>query len=336
MTRYLAIHLSSQAVAEVSPNGATMMNTDNISELALATGPDFDFVLEGERLFAEGRLEEARAMFQAAADHCPGNAMAWNNLAVVAISEDNDRQAENYLRQALEVRSDMLEARFNLVEIYSLRSQWPKAAKELHRILERHPADLPAIRRLAQVYISMGQPDKARELMEDPDNMGAIKSFIDSLWLGIKYYAMADDLSPREKLEKYTGAILKFLDGQGGRSRRYRLVSFDPDQGREVSLEGFFESFYYKERPGLSLGESEGDQAGLVLTIGENEDWLFFREVLRAEMKAEGGCLGDFTQTRKVMRREARLAKYSLPATLKYFQDNVGPCDCHALRAVLV
>jgi len=312
------------------------MNTDNTSELAPAAAPDFNYVLEGERLFGEGRLEEARTMFQTAADHCPGNALAWNNLAVIAISENNDRQAESYLRQALEIKGDMLEARFNLVEIYCLRNQWPKAAKELHRILELHPADLPAVRRLAQVYISMGQPDKARELLEDPDNMGAMKSFIDSLWLGIKYFAMADDLSPREKLEKYTGAILKFLDGQDGRSRRYRLVSYDPDQGREVSLEGFFDSFYYKEGPGLSQSEGGDDQAGLVLTIGENEDWLFFREALRAEMRAEGGCLGDFTQTRKVMRREARLAQYSLPATLKYFQDNVGPCDCHVLRAVLV
>lgn len=316
-----------------------MMNTDNTTELSPPPVPGFDYVLEGERLFGEGRLEEARALFQAAADHCPGNAMAWNNLAVIAISENDDRQAESYLRQALEIKGDMLEARFNLVEIYCLRSQWPKAVKELQRILERHPADLPAVKRLAQVYISMGQPDKARELLEDPENMGAMKGFIDSLWLGIKYYAMADDLSPREKLEKYTGAILKFLDGQGGRSRRYRLVSYDPDQGREVSLEGFFEAFYYKERPGLSQGggpDDEEDAAELVLTIGEHEDWLFFREALRAEMKAEGGCLGDFTQTRKVMRREARLMNYSLPATLKYFQDNVGPCDCHVLRAVLV
>lgn len=314
-----------------------MMNMDNNTELSPAPTPGFDYVMEGERLFGEGRLEDARIMFQAAADHCPGNAMAWNNLAVIAITENNDRQAESYLRQALEVKGDMLEARFNLVEIYCLRSQWSKAAKELHRILEQHPADLPAVRRLAQVYVSMGEPDKARELLEDPDNMGAMKSFIDSLWLGIKYYAMADDLSPRDKLEKFTGAILKFLDGQGGRSRPYRLVSYDPDQGREVSLEGFYDAFYYKETPGLSQSEGESDdQAELVLTIGENEDWLFFREALRTEMKAEGGCLGDFTQTRKVMRREARLMKYSLPATLKYFQDNVGPCDCHVLRAVLV
>lgn len=314
-----------------------MMNMDNNPANAPSPAPEFDHVLEGERLFGEGRLEEARAMFQMAADICPGNALAWNNLAVIAMTENNDREAERCLRQALEIKGDMLEARFNLVEIYCLREQWPKAVRELNRILERHPADLPAIKRLAQVYVSMGEPDKAMALLEDSHNLGAMKAFIDSLWLGIKYYAMADELSPREKLEKFTVAILKFLDGQDGRSRRYRLVSTDPDSGREVGLEGFHQAFYYKETPQLSqAGDDDSDPAELVLTIGDHEDWLFFQDALRAEMRAEGGCLGDYTQTRKVMRREGRLVKYSLSATLKYFQDNVGPCDCHVLRAVLV
>jgi hypothetical protein len=197
------------------------------------------------------------------------------------------------------------------------------------------PGDLAATRRLAQVYVNMGQPDKAREILDDSKNLGAMKSFIDSLWLGIKYYALADEYTARDKLEKYTGAVLKFLDGQDGRSRRYRLVSDDPDTGEVVALEGFFENLYYKESPSFTINAETGG-GDLVLTIGDNDDWHFFREMLRNEMKAEGGCLGDFTQTRKVMKREARLVKYDLNATLKYFQDNVGPCDCHVVRAVMV
>jgi hypothetical protein len=53
-------------------------------------------------------------------------------------------------------------------------------------------------------------------------------------------------------------------------------------------------------------------------------------------MRAEGGCLGDFTQTRKLLKNDGRFSKYDLEATLKYFQANVGPCDCHVHRAVLV
>jgi hypothetical protein len=195
---------------------------------------------------------------------------------------------------------------------------------------------MPAIKRLAQVYIQAGQPERARELLSGSESMGAMRSFIDSLWLGIKYCALADDLSARDKLEKFTVSLLRFLDGQDGRSLRYKLVATDPETGRETVLEGFHDAFYYKEAPGLNMAAGDNRESALVLTIGEHEDWAFFRETLRGEMRAEGGCLGDFTQTRKVLRREARLAKYNLEDTLRYFRDNVGPCDCHVLRAVLV
>ncbi|MDL2226865.1 tetratricopeptide repeat protein [Deltaproteobacteria bacterium OttesenSCG-928-M10] len=311
----------------------------NKAENVQSPAAEFDHVTEGERLYAEGRVDEAKAMFQAAAEYCPGNAMAWNNLGVLAMNSGEDRLAENYLRQALEVRNDLLEARFNLVEIYGFRGQWNRAARELQKVLEIKPADLPTTKRLAQVYLNMGEADKAQSLLSESKGLGAMKAFIDSLWLGIKYFSMADDLSARDKMEKFVGAVLKFLDGHDGRGPRYKLVSTDQETGEEVVLEDFYDSFYYKEGPSMTLaGEAGGEKSGpeLVLTIGDHDDWNFFREALRAEMRSEGGCLGDFTQTRKVFRHESRLAKYSLPATLKYFQDNVGPCDCHVLRAVLV
>ena len=292
-------------------------------------------VAEGEELFRAGRVDEARARFQAAAEACPGNAMAWNNLAVIALAEGDEAGAEDFLNQALEIKGDFLEARWNLVEIHCLREGWAKAARELQKILEFKPSDLPAVKRLAQVYVQSGQPARAKTLLEESESMGAMRSFVDSLWLGIKFYALDDDLSPRDKLEKFVVSILKFLDGQDGRSLRYKLVGVDPETGRETVMEGFQDAFYYKEAPGLAAPDDR-EESALVLTIGEHEDWNYFREALRREMRAEGGCLGDFTQTRKILRREGRLSRYNLKDTLKYFSDNVGPCDCHVLRAVLV
>lgn len=301
-------------------------------------GPAGNPVLEGERLFNEGRIEEARAVFQAAVDNCPGDALAWNNLAVLAMAESEPKEAEKYLRRALEVRSDFLEARYNLAEVYCQQAEWRKAERELKAILRLKPSEILAIKRLAGMYMDSGQADKAQALLDDSGNMGAMKAFIDSLWLGIKYCAMQDELSVRDKLEKYTSAVLRLLDGLDGQSRRYKLVSVDPDSGEETVLEDFYKSFYYKESPSplVNRQDSGPDSLKLVLTIGDHEDWHLFREALRAEMRAEGGCLGDFTQSRKVLRQENNLTKYDLEATLKYFQDNVGPCDCHALRAVLV
>lgn len=297
-----------------------------------------DLIAEGEDLFAQGQLPEAKALFLKATIECPGNAFAWNNLAVIALMEGDDVKAEKLLRQALEVQGDYLDAYHNLTEIYLRRGNLKKAAKELTRILEFKPSDLPTLKRLAGIYIDLEQPEKAQELLGRFKGSGAMKNFVDSLWLAIKFYAMADDLSSRDKLEKLMVAVLKYLDGYDGRSPRYKLVVTDPETEKDVVLEDFYDSFYYRESPShtVSVGENHPSKNILVLTIGEHEDWEFFKQTLRKEMKAEGGCLGDFTQTRKVLRREPGLTKYDLTATLQYFRDNVGPCDCHVLRAALV
>ncbi|MDR1872843.1 MAG: tetratricopeptide repeat protein [Deltaproteobacteria bacterium] len=292
-------------------------------------------ILEGERLFAEGRIEEARAQFQLAVDLCPGNVQGWNNLAVVSLTSELLPEAEKCLKKALEMKPDFLEARFNLAEVYAMGGRWTKAAKELKKILEYRPDDLPTVKRLAQVYLEMGDTEAAKAILEDSDNLGATRAFIDSLWLGIKFYAMADGLTTRAKLEKLLFAVLKLIDGQEGRSQVYRLVGQDPDSGRTVTLENLSDHFYYKESKEIQR-EADYKPVQLILTVGENEDWEAFHKALKNEMRAEGGCLGDFTQTRKILRSKERFQKYDLPATLEYFRANIGPCDCHVVRAVLV
>ncbi|MDR1545761.1 MAG: tetratricopeptide repeat protein [Deltaproteobacteria bacterium] len=294
-----------------------------------------DLVQEGERLFNEGQLEEAKALFQRAVDLCPGDVHAWNNLGVVSLTEGLSTEAKSSLKRAVEIKPDFLEARFNLAEVLALEGRWAQAAKELETILTFRPDDLPALRRLAKVYVNLGRPDKAKMLLDNSDNVGAMKAFIDSLWLGVKFFTVADGLSTRERLEKLMLAVLKLVDGQDGRSQRYRLVGRDSVSGREVELENLAENFYYQETRELCEQVASG-KPELVLTIGDHQDWKDFREALKKEMKAEGGCLGDFTQTKKVLKRDGRFAKYDVEATLQYFRANVGPCDCHVFRAVLV
>jgi Tfp pilus assembly protein PilF len=298
--------------------------------------PDgLNHVLEGEKLFELGLIDEAKALFREAVELCPGNVQAWNNLAVAAVTQGQTDEAKRFLRQAIEIKPDFLEARFNLAEIHCMDGKWPQAAKELQAILAFRPEDLPTLKRLAQAYVNMGQPDKAKKLLDNSDNVAAMKAFIDSLWLGIKFFTLAEGLTTRERLEKLMLAVLKLIDGQDGRSQVYRLVGADSESGREIALQGLSEHFYYQESQ--ELGEArEAGKPELILTIGDNDDWVAFRDALRNEMRAEGGCLGDFTQTKKILRGDGRFGKYDIEATLKYFQANVGPCDCHVLRAVLV
>jgi hypothetical protein len=297
--------------------------------------PAADPVKAGEELFAAGDLDGAEALFRKAAEECPGNFQALNNLAVTALARGDRKAAAGYLRGAVEIKPDFLEARLNLAEIWGLEGKWPRAARELERVLDFRPGDLPALKRLAQVYVNMGEPEKARGLLEGSEGLSAVKAFIDSLWLGIKFFSMAEGLSAKERLEKLMFAVLKLIDGQDGRSMAFRLVGTDPGTGRETSLERLSESFYYKEPEGLSAAAGERPPA-LVLTVGDHADWEIFHGALRSEMRAEGGCLGDFTQTRKVLRQTAELQKYDIDETLAYFRANVGPCDCHVVRAVLV
>ncbi|MDR2405584.1 MAG: tetratricopeptide repeat protein [Deltaproteobacteria bacterium] len=300
------------------------------------TPETINHVKEGERLFNSGDLEGAVEMFRQAIEECPGNFHALNNLAVVAITRQEYQKALGYLRSAIELKPDFLEGRFNLAELYGLLEKWSKAAKEFQAILEFKPDDLPTIKRLAHVYVKMGELEKAKKILDGSGNLGAMKAFINSLWLGIKFYSMAEGLSTRDRLEKLMFAVLNLIDGQDGRSLVYRLVATDPDSGQELVLQNLSENFYYQESSELGDATADKDKEELILTIGDHDDWKLFHSALKAEMQAEGGCLGDYTQTKKVFRNHPELKKYDLNLTLKYFQANVGPCDCHVLRAVLV
>ncbi|MDR1165040.1 MAG: tetratricopeptide repeat protein [Deltaproteobacteria bacterium] len=296
-------------------------------------------VLEGETLFGAGDLAGADRLFKELIEECPGNVQALNNLAVVALARGERDAARGYLREAVAINPEFLEARYNLAEIYALEEKYAKASAELKAILRFKPDDIPTVKRLAQIYLKMGDGQKAQELLGGSGNLRALKGFIDSLWLGVKFYAAADGLSARERLEKLMLAVLKLIDGQDGRSQVFRLVGEDPETGEKVVLEKLAESFYYQEsREFAEAARAAGDEeAGeLILTVGEHEDWRLFHRKLRDEMRAEGGCLGDFTQTKKVLRRNPEFQKYNLELTLRYFLNNVGPCDCHVLRAVLV
>ncbi|MDR2386314.1 MAG: tetratricopeptide repeat protein [Deltaproteobacteria bacterium] len=311
------------------------INNETEKGLPVELTEELNQVLEGEKLFELGLIDQAKELFQAAVEVCPGNVQAWNNLAVAALTQGDSAQAKRFLKQAIELKPDFLEARFNMAEIHCLDGKWSQAAKELQTILTFRPEDLPTLKRLAHVYVNMGEHDKAKKLLDNSDNVGAMKAFIDSLWLGIKFFTMAEGLTNRERLEKLMLAVLKLIDGQDGRSQVFRLVGTDSESGREVVLQGLSEHFYYQEAKELN-DEVAPNKPELILTIGNNQDWEVFREALREEMRAEGGCLGDFTQTKKILKNDSRFAKYHIEATLKYFLANVGPCDCHVLRAVLV
>ena len=65
---------------------------------------------EGERLFQEGKIEDAKVIFQNLLQTTPDNSEILNNLGVIAFSEKNLQEAEKYFVRALEADNNFPDA----------------------------------------------------------------------------------------------------------------------------------------------------------------------------------------------------------------------------------
>lgn len=289
----------------------------------------------GEELFSQGKFEEAMNCFQTAIESNPLDLEALNDLGVVSMKLGRGENAEQYFLKAIEINDDFLDAHLNLAQYYIEENMWDKASYHLKKTLDANPENIALVKQLAFIHTKMGRHEEARKIVEASKSINLQKEFIDNLWFSIKYWEMVEDLSIRDRLEGLAAGLLASIDGESTPNIHFSLIGQDPESGDNITIEWLRESFYYNESEAYSLVDRR-ENSREVLTIGDNPDWSYFRLKLHLEMKDEGGCLGDFTHTKKVLKREARLSKYDLERTLEYFMANVGPCDCHVYRAVLV
>jgi len=148
-------------------------------------------VREGERLFAEGRADEARTCFLAVIEDEPSNVMALNNLGVIAQSTGGLEAAEQLFRRALAVNNDHLPSLTNLAFLYSGAKVWDKALQCLLRRVELAPDNVDFQNETARTYLEVGDQYRAgqfirRSLELAPDQpelreiLVAIDSFLSS------------------------------------------------------------------------------------------------------------------------------------------------------------
>ncbi len=100
-----------------------------------------EMIRQGETLFAEGRLEEAAKRFRAALKGDPRNADAHNNLAVVAMRQNNLEVATTHLVDCLRIDPYNRDAVLNCTEVFKLLKQPHLARPVLEHFLEKHPND---------------------------------------------------------------------------------------------------------------------------------------------------------------------------------------------------
>ena len=287
-------------------------------------------VEQGEALYQEGRIEEARDCFLAVVAENPRDARALNDLGAVCLALGRESEARVWFLKAVEIAPDYIDARFNLAGFLLSREEWGLAGAQLEEILKLEPQNPQAIKELAQVFSRTGRTDDAWRLLEKSRTRNMMKELIDAFWYDIEYWEREEGKTVRERLEGVVASCLAAIDGSRSPHIPFKLLTEDETSREVVWLEGLADAFYYRRR--MSVGRDNGRSPQKPIPAGNNPVWLEFREVLQKEMSAEGGCLGDFTHTRKVMKNQGFLQKYDIEETLKYFMEHIGPCDCHVYR----
>lgn len=290
-----------------------------------------DWVIKGEDLFAQGKVAEAAACFQAGVIQNPDDAQAWNDLAVANLTLGRDAEALKGFQQSIRSRSDYLDAHLNLADYYLKNEKWADAALTLENAIKALPENLPVLQRLALVYSKQGRIKEREKLLAGSRTIQLTRSLIDSLWSSINFWELAEGLTLKERLEGAVASCLTTIDGLATPHVHFKLLVEDGADQDPVVVEWLHDHFYYQQAESINV-ENIRECKGRVLEIGPHPDWEMFRPLLFHEIKYEGGCLGDFTHTKKIMRRETALRQYDLDATLDYFRENVGPCDCHVFK----
>ena len=73
------------------------------------------------------------------------------------------RKAYQYYQKAVELDPKLLDAFYNLANIYFVQKRFDLAEKAYARVIVQNPKDADAYNNLGVIYYRQGKPDKARE-----------------------------------------------------------------------------------------------------------------------------------------------------------------------------
>ncbi len=93
-------------------------------------------LLQGEKLFIEGKIEEAEQIFLTLLDQDPVNPQILNNLGVIHCANEAFDQAETCFIKALEADGSHLHAMENLSKLYEVLKKWDKALVYLENCIK--------------------------------------------------------------------------------------------------------------------------------------------------------------------------------------------------------
>jgi len=107
---------------------------DNISRERLDTTPDKkDLYDKAMSLYNEGRIDDAKKLYEAVLALDPGHVEALNNLGIIFIRENDFNAAEDCLKKAVRLDKAYVESHYNLACLYAIRGDIDRGLDHLER-----------------------------------------------------------------------------------------------------------------------------------------------------------------------------------------------------------
>ncbi len=140
---------------------------------------------QGEKFFADGKVEEAEVIFLELLAKDPTNPQVLNNLGVLCHAREDIDKAEHYFLKASKAQDDYLEALLNLAGLYQEVERWEDTAALLEKCITLNPREANFHLQLGRVYLEMDYSEKARmtltRALELDPNQVAVSEILDTL-----------------------------------------------------------------------------------------------------------------------------------------------------------
>jgi len=134
--------------------------------IVLAPGNPAGHNLLGSALAAQGKYEEAMEAFDVAIDLDPSQSMLYVKKGLIEVGQGDLAGGEEALRQAVEVSSEVIGPRLLLADFLQRKGETDKALAVLEEGLNNEEKDALYLNRMAQIHLSSGNLDKVIETLE--------------------------------------------------------------------------------------------------------------------------------------------------------------------------
>lgn len=122
---------------------------------------------KGERAVAEGRLDEAKALFQEVLAACPTEPQALNDLGVIAHLQEEYEEAVSCFQRALCIIPNDVEATENLALCLADMGEYSRAIKVFQKAMDMGVMNAGLLNAMAQCAIRLGDPELAGSCLKE-------------------------------------------------------------------------------------------------------------------------------------------------------------------------